>query len=111
MKKSCVLGLIGFLFFLPAMGGENSSQASQAKHARLSTVPPNKEWLACSMDSTCSATYLSCHGWIAINRSHESDVQHWYSTANTDLLNVVECSGPSPTRPKAVCRARTCKLK
>jgi hypothetical protein len=105
------LNLAGVLFFLLATNSEGGSPAPQARPATLSAVPPNSEWLACSRDSACSTTYLSCHGWIAINRSHASDVQHWYSTANADLLNVVECSGPSLPRPKATCRARTCKLK
>jgi hypothetical protein len=54
---------------------------------------------------------LSCHGWIAVNRTHESDVQRWYSNENIDLLNEVECSGPRSPRPKAICRLTTCELK
>jgi hypothetical protein len=73
-------------------------------------VPPDKHWLACTRNSACSTTWLSCHGWIAINRSHEADVQTWYSNENADLLGEVECTGPSKPSPKATCHANTCTL-
>ena len=86
----------------------------QARLARSATrphsVPPNAEWLACSRASMCSAIWLSCHGWLAISGSYESDVQRWYRAENSDFLSKAECDGPPPSRPGAVCRGGICRL-
>lgn len=96
---------------LLAMAGGNDSRASLDLPKGPVTAPPHRSWRACTKDSACAATWLSCSGWIAINRAHESDMQHWYSRKNTALLNLVECSGPAQPPPEAVCLAHVCQLK
>jgi hypothetical protein len=109
--KTKVSAMTGVLLLLFALGCEGSSQVVPGKLSVLATVPPNKAWLACSKNSQCSATSLSCHGWIAINRLHETDVQKWYSHENADILSVVECTGPSQPQPATVCHVGVCQLK
>ena len=93
------------LFLL--MGCDSSSHPPAAP---LTTVPPSAEWLACTKNSMCSATWLSCHGWLAISSSHESDVQSWYRTANNDFLRKAECDGPPQYQPIAICDVGSCRL-
>ena len=76
----------------------------------LQTSPPHSEWLSCSNDAECTTTALSCHGWVAIARGHEQDMQQWYSRANSDLLSLVECDGPRQPQPVAVCASARCQL-
>ena len=101
--------LLASMHFLHETGGVKSPLPS-SQISLISTVPPDKSWLACSKDTECSATALSCRGWIAINRSYESQVQRWYSSANADVLSVVECTGPLTPKPDAVCNLRACQL-
>jgi hypothetical protein len=74
------------------------------------TVPPDPAWTRCERTTHCATTYLSCHGWIAIARAHEAEVQRWYSEANADVLGVVECDGKDTAQPQAVCRESVCLL-
>jgi hypothetical protein len=99
--------IFGFLMLLATTGASNSP----APRDSVVTVPPNHDWLACTSDSMCTVTNLSCHGWVAINRLHEQEMQTWYSQENADILAVVECDGPRQPQPGAVCRNYTCQLK
>jgi len=110
MKNAHVVSLAGAALMVITLGCKGSSQVVPEKLSPLVTVPPN-QWLACHKNAQCSATSLSCHGWIAINRSHETDVQEWYSRENAGVLSVVECSGPLKPKPDAVCRRNICQLK
>jgi hypothetical protein len=96
------------LLLLLAAGCDGGAPRSQAT---LATVPPNAGWLACTADPMCTAVWLSCHGWLAINGSHEADVQGWYRKENADFLSRAECDGPPPSRSGAVCRSGSCALK
>lgn len=111
MKFSTSPLLLAILLLLPAGDSAGSSTDMPGLLSPIKTVPPTKRWLACKRDTQCVATALSCHGWIAVNAAHESDVQRWYSRENADFLGVVECSGPSTPKPDAVCRSRVCRLK
>jgi hypothetical protein len=93
---------------LLALGGEPPAPAPPPPV--ILTVPPDPAWTRCERTAQCSTTYLSCHGWIAVARAHEADVQRWYSEANADLLGVVECDGKNAAQPQAVCRDSVCKL-
>jgi hypothetical protein len=97
--------LLNALLLILVAGCNSNSQPSRL------AVPANAAWFACTADAMCSATWLSCHGWLAINRSHESDVQHWYRRENNDFLSRAECDGPPRSRPAAVCHDGACRLK
>src|SRR5687768_1253456 len=108
MAGLIAMRLLNVFLLLLLMGCDSSSQPSRVT---LATVPANGEWLACTADSMCSAIWLSCHGWLAIGSSYESDVQGWYRTENSDFLSKAECDGAPLSRPSAACHGGTCKLR
>ena len=111
MKYSHTLNLVNAALLLLATSSMGSASSDKANLGGMATVPPNVKWLNCSKKSACTATYLSCHGWFATNKAHESDVQHWYRQENSSFLNIATCGGPLHKRPAVVCRANTCQLK
>jgi len=111
MKNWLVPALFAALLQFPVVANGVGSTNPSGTLSPIVTVPPEKSWLACRNDAQCSATALSCHGWIAINAAHEAEVQRWYSRENADFLSVVECAGPSLPKPETICRRRTCRLK
>jgi hypothetical protein len=78
---------------------------------RLKTEIENPDWLTCKTDAQCRATYLSCHGWVAVASAHEADVQRWYVIENNKALSVRDCAGAADVpQPAAVCRANACAV-
>ena len=97
------------IFFLPVL---MLSAASVGCADKLNARIENPDWLTCKSDVQCRTTYLSCHGWVAVDRAHEIDVQRWYLQENNKALSVRDCAGAADVpQPAAICRADQCALK
>lgn len=98
--------LLGVLV-LAANGCSNEAPAG----TKLVTTLPEARWTACSSDDACEARWLSCRGWLAVNREQGAAVEAWYAHENRDYLARADCDGrPLVQPPLAFCRARQCSL-
>lgn len=102
-RATMLLGLL-------VLAASGCSREAPARTPLVTTLP-QAQWTACSSDDACEARWLSCRGWLAVNRGQGAAVEAWYARENRDYLARADCDGrPLVQPPAAFCRARQCSL-